>query len=397
MHIKYAALLILVNISSILQRTSAFTPTKNMKLLSQFLDYEFDEHKTNSETFTHEDILRRGLARSIAKYFRARQAESKLSEPRTTVDLAKSDDIYAKNINELYKDYMSDQDYKLITECDLELENVISVLSNWVQSVDFDEATKDLPYAHFDANTFVESNRHVAKLMKNIIEQILIHKNFATARKFIGQVLHTIADFYSHTNWIEMGHADKINEKIGSSDNDLGVQVVSGGSADGLSDCFSENCTRQVIKCKYLAGFSIINKEFGLHLPLECPIVFYKCRDNVRTDKLTSGYYTGQRAEDQDVVKPRTSGKCSHGGYLDKTSIELPAFGGINKDTAYYFLSPRADLHVTAAELAVKHTEKFFDNLRARIGNENYDELLQLLHTGQNSKVYCFFKRLISK
>jgi hypothetical protein len=310
--------------------------------------------------------------------------------------LAKSDEIYSKDINELYKDYLSGSEYKLISECNLELENVINEISNWVQSVDFDEATKNLPYAHFDANTFIESNRYVAKLMAKIKEQILIHKNFATARKFIGQALHTVQDFYSHTNWIEMGHTDTINDKIGSSGDELGVNFVS-NEDDGLQDCFSENCTKQVIKCKYLASFSIINKEFGLHLPLECPIIFYKCKNNVRTDKLTSGYYTGQKAEDQDVVKPQKSGKCSHGGYLDKTSIELPAFGGINKDTAFYFLSPRADLHLNAAQLAIKHTESFFDNLRASIGNNNYDELLQLLHTGQNSKVYCFFKKLLSK
>jgi hypothetical protein len=82
MYIKFGAILLLVNIWTVLHGTSAFTPTKNLKLLSQFFDYEFDEYKTNSETYTHEDILRRGLVRSIAKYFRSKQDDSKLNSQK---------------------------------------------------------------------------------------------------------------------------------------------------------------------------------------------------------------------------------------------------------------------------------------------------------------------------
>ena len=63
--------------------------------------------------------------------------------------------------------------------------------------------------------------------------------------------------------------------------------------------------------------------------------------------------------------------KCSHGGPFD-VSTDYDAKGGINKDSGYYWLSPHAHLHLKAAELAISHTEYFFNSFRQELGNEEF-------------------------
>lgn len=60
-----------------------------------------------------------------------------------------------------------------------------------------------MPYAHFDAETFIGSNERVMNFT-DYIKRNLTAKNYEEARKLTGQILHTIQDFYSHSNWVEM-------------------------------------------------------------------------------------------------------------------------------------------------------------------------------------------------
>ncbi len=69
--------------------------------------------------------------------------------------------------------------------------------------------------------------------------------------------------------------------------------------------------------------------------------------------------------------------KCSHGGVLDSSSI-YNATGGINKDSGYLLFSPHADFHLKAAELAINHTELFFENIRNNIGDKEFANFLLL-------------------
>ena len=70
-----------------------------------------------------------------------------------------------------------------------------------VVNVDTNKDTKDLPYAHFDADTFRLSNKRVIK-RKEIIFRELKNKNYLKAAKSTGDILHSIHDFYSHSNWV---------------------------------------------------------------------------------------------------------------------------------------------------------------------------------------------------
>ncbi len=213
---------------------------------------------------------------------------------------------------------------------------------------------------------------------QNVFKDLVLNK--------IGRLLHTVQDFYSHTNWIEMGF-DRINKNIGSKYNQLGVPLAE----KNASTCFSQNCTKQVIMCKHLRSLSVFSESL-IGVQITCPIVYYKCKNDVIKDKLTSGYFSNQKFDDgSEVVKPN-EGKCNHGGWLDKINGELQVVGGINKDTAFYLLSPHAHLHKKAAQLAAQHTQHYFDMLRAKIGNDRFDHLFGILHR-PNSFFDCLFKK----
>lgn len=60
-----------------------------------------------------------------------------------------------------------------------------------------------MPYAHFDAETFNQSNQRVIDYTE-VIKANLQSKAYSTARVLTSQIMHTIHDFYSHSNWVEM-------------------------------------------------------------------------------------------------------------------------------------------------------------------------------------------------
>lgn len=113
--------------------------------------------------------------------------------------------------------------------------------------------TKNLPTAHFDAETFQASNERVITFTNNIYSA-LDSKDYTTARKLSGQIMHTIQDFYSHSNWIEMGNTNQINLLIGTTQfNNLSFATL----ADNIT-CL-ENCILKTFPCS-----SIINSNYNL-------------------------------------------------------------------------------------------------------------------------------------
>ena len=166
--------------------------------------------------------------------------------------------------------------------------------------------------AHFDAEQFNRSSRRLIDLKKQVIA--LINKagdnegNYAKARKEAGKYLHTLQDFYSHSNWIEIGNRAPL--KI-LGDEIIPEKDVAGPDQETCRDCTPAN-------------------------PLKLFFQTDDCQANLILDihKLTSGYFGGQ-----DVAKPQNVGKCSHGGWFD-SSRDTPSKGGINKDSNLRYLSP---------------------------------------------------------
>jgi hypothetical protein len=68
------------------------------------------------------------------------------------------------------------------------------------------------------------------------------NKDLDQARGRIGDLLHTLQDFYSHSNWIEMGRTE-INDRIGLQ-NEIG-QIAGINQAT----CSSNGCTKIQAEC----------------------------------------------------------------------------------------------------------------------------------------------------
>ncbi|MFL9449588.1 hypothetical protein AB0758_00350 [Tolypothrix bouteillei VB521301_2] len=68
---------------------------------------------------------------------------------------------------------------------------------------------------HFDNEEFFAGTTRLLELKGYIISQITsFSPNGKNARIALGGVLHTIQDFYAHTNWVELGHTS-IDTRLG--------------------------------------------------------------------------------------------------------------------------------------------------------------------------------------
>lgn len=231
-----------------------------------------------------------------------------------------------------------------------------------------------MPYAHFDADKFQESNQFVIDF-KAKIDSALKKSDYSNARKLSSQILHTIHDFYSHSNWVEMGKTN-ILSTIGTAsfNNQPVVQPKD-------ANICNNNCKLVTTKCsKPLTAISNVLKQLKPDITLACPVQYYKCDKNiVMLNKLVSGFYTDQELPDGTVVEnPGNLMKCNHGGILDSNSYRKQALGGINKDSGIYSISPHANLHLKAADLAVLHTEYFFNSIRTQIGDKAFSDFLKI-------------------
>ena len=206
-----------------------------------------------------------------------------------------------------------------------------------------------------DNNAAVDENQHIASLhddgesfdevqsrlsdAKQSLEAAIRRDDAQLARSILGIALHTVQDFYSHSNWVELGN--------GSPNGSLGR----GGSIAfaGPKEATCVNC---------------------LPNPLS---ICLECSFNLITGSLTSGYYSGE-----DHKKPflgLLSGKCSHGGLSDNSTF-IPPDGGINKDTVLCVASPHFFLHFTAADLAVQATKQFITDIQGDITDKQFRELM---------------------
>ena len=280
-----------------------------------------------SVTLTHEEIIKRGIITSATKYF---YDQSKLNGSSSNrINLTKLDTGEYFNLKNLYYDYYG------AWYCTIDLENmIITDFQPNVAIVDFDKSTKDLPYAHFDAETFQQSNNRVIQFINNI-NSALDQKDYSTARKLAGQISHTIQDFYSHSNWVEMGNRD-INFNIGKPN--LNNQTIV--TRNDNVTC-NNNCNQTVVECSTAVNiFVSFLRALGLKSSIvNCPLKYYVCQNNLLiNDKLLSGYYSNQKLDDGTAYEkpyPEKLIKCSHGGIMDTSSLQ-DAIGGINKDSGYY-------------------------------------------------------------
>lgn len=116
------------------------------------------------------------------------------------------------------------------------------------------------PEFHFDDQSLNESSAHVVELKNRIVsrlqrQQALNVVEAAEVRTWIGQALHTIQDFYAHSNWAN--NSTSINTLIGN-----GSLLVSRASAS------APNCSPDA---STLVTARVVSGYFGLRTPTgEC-------------------------------------------------------------------------------------------------------------------------------
>ena len=180
----------------------------------------------------------------------------------------------------------------------------------------------------------------------------------------MGRLLHTLQDFYSHSNWIEI--ADARGDTNPSPNLALGERGMSVGNTADPTRSACSNCDRD--------GTVLVAKLFGL-LPFIGSDTLYDCRDNIdgtfiEDGILTTGYADGGRdSQNRRIRKP--TGKCSHGGIIDGTQ-DSPATGGINKDSTHAEIASHYYFHNRAATTAQEHSRLMFSLIREDV---NDDEL----------------------
>uniref|UniRef100_A0ABM5FIH7 von Willebrand factor A domain-containing protein 7 n=1 Tax=Pogona vitticeps TaxID=103695 RepID=A0ABM5FIH7_9SAUR len=202
-------------------------------------------------------------------------------------------------------------------------------------AMDFDSATRNNPVLHFDSELIYSSNAWLLQARKEILQAVR-SEQYSIARVKLGQLLHSLQDFYSHSNWVELG-----NQQIHPDLVQPGREIKSIAKA-GVRTC--KDCSDWTCKGNLLENVA----AKGL---------------------LTTGYYGS------DPEKP--NGKCSHGGRFDDSRHKEPR-GGINKDSASFFFSPHHYLHSEAAALALEATKRFLEQLWREIGSKPFMRLLDI-------------------
>lgn len=185
--------------------------------------------------------------------------------------------------------------------------------------VDGDQRSSRL---HFDGENFELGQIRLQQLADSVVLR-LERDQASGARSSLGHALHSVQDFYSHTNWVELGNTEP-NPDLGRAGRTLGP----------------------------VAG------------PTEPT-----CQDSqLITSKLTSGYYSGEDRQ------PQIEGKCRHGGPLDFGAGE----GGISKDFSSQSWSPHFYDHLRAARLARLGTAQFIRDIKARVTDAQMRKLFGL-------------------
>lgn len=196
---------------------------------------------------------------------------------------------------------------------------------------DFLPTSRNDPDLHFDAERLGQGRtRLVGALRETVVAAGAL--DHTLARQRLGAALHALQDFYSHSNWVELGMQQPHPHLLWPRQELRSLAQVDDPTC---SDCEELSCPGNLL---------------GVTL-------------------LTSGYF--------GTHPSKPPGKCSHGGHFDQSSSQPPR-GGINKDSTSPGFSPHHMLHLQAAKLALLASIQAFSLLRNRLGDRGFSRLLDI-------------------
>ncbi|XP_056141253.1 von Willebrand factor A domain-containing protein 7-like [Lampris incognitus] len=197
---------------------------------------------------------------------------------------------------------------------------------------------------HFDEEHFTQGRKIITDGL-SVVKASNKQENYEAARQKLGEILHPLQDFYSHSNWVELGNKMPNSNLIKS-----GTSI--GNTAD-LNRATCRNCDGD------------------------------DCRNNILDDILKEKILTTGYFGLVPFFSTKPKGKCSHGGKLDQTSRIEPK-GGINKDSQ---TSSHGHLHFDAANVAIAATRELLEDVQAAAGDI---EFLQMMGISKGSnKALC--------
>ena len=312
---------------------SGFIPNR---LLSILLELDFMPETVDHTQITEDALLQ--VARALL-----RDNPNPDPDIDSTSQINSIDSITADNLIQAY--YGADSDGSSDR-----LINAIEAITKANSDVDLENDEENIAAAHFDSEQIQAGHNRIVQLKQMAINAVTL-ENYDVARVLTGRMLHTLQDFYSHTNWVEMGNIMPYGVLGNKDKNPVAVEK----EEDTCSDCVRGDEVSPLI--------SLLGKA----------MYHYRCSDNILPKvndggKLTSGYYAGQVDEYGNEIE-KSKGKCSHGGFLDG-STDLTATGGINKDSVVESWSPHANLHTIAVSIAISASESILNDIRSEVNDD---------------------------
>jgi hypothetical protein len=188
------------------------------------------------------------------------------------------------------------------------------------------------PEDHFDDEKLIEGMERVRKL-KKLVVLFAGQGRYVQARKAMGMALHTLQDFYSHSNWIELGNKN-IFSVMDTDGGYIRMPVNPAGDSDSSSIRLAGS-KEDVCKSTQSVSLGAKMTDTGTLIPAT------SIAGNGKPGYvLTTGFYLSG-----------TPGKCRHGGAVDGGA------DGINKDDLES--SHGKTMNPEAQRLAALHTRQF--------------------------------------
>ncbi|KAM9348879.1 von Willebrand factor A domain-containing protein 7-like [Symphorus nematophorus] len=188
---------------------------------------------------------------------------------------------------------------------------------------------------HFDDERFSDGRKIITDGLL-AVKASNKRENFVVARETLGRILHTLQDFYSHSNWVEMENKLPNSNLIRS---DTSIGNIAAENRATCRNCDGNDCTNNILE------------------------------DILQEKILTSGYFGLL-----PFISTKPAGKCSHGGKFDRTKGIEPK-GGINKDD---LTAEHGYLHRQAANMAIAATRELLEDVRGAAGDKPFLQLMGL-------------------
>lgn len=230
---------------------------------------------------------------------------------------------------------------------------------------------------HCDGENFDGAQQRLTELKEKTIAA-LAKGDGAGARTQLGSALHTIQDFYSHSNWVEMGNL------LPHPDLGRGRDIVHANFENATCSACGPTTEKDSDGCPLCTSSKTLFEELGF---------------------LTSGYVFREDSPIKSVVIPDT--KCHHGTFTMKLFIPLlisgiggmidnahgPVLGivegitlgttmpGINKDSLNCGFSPHYYLHQAAVNISIAATMQFIDDIKLDITESQLKSLFNVGRT----------------